>query len=83
MLCLLERPQPVNFNIVCKDAISLTLSWSKPASSNKEIDYYVVSVCTVFCMEGSDKSSTITAIKCQVCCIKNLTLWLTKINTVQ
>ena len=45
MLCLLERPsQLVNFNIVCKDPTSLTLSWSKPVNTNEEIDYYVVSV---------------------------------------
>ena len=44
MLCLLERlSQPVNINIVCKDATSLTLSWSKPANTNEETDYYIVS----------------------------------------
>ena len=53
MLCLLERPsQPVNFNIVCKDATSLTLSWSKPANTNEEIDYYIVSAI-VLCLAYS------------------------------
>ena len=43
MLCLLERPsQPVNFNIACKDATSLILSWSKPVNTNEETDYYIL-----------------------------------------
>ena len=62
MLCLLERPSqpagPVNFNIVCKDATSLTLSWNAPASTNGEIDYYVVSVFYFYAWHGDSYNTT-------------------------
>ena len=41
----IERPsQPVNFNIVCKDDTSLTLSWGISASTNEEANHFVVSI---------------------------------------
>ena len=45
MLCLLERPsQPVNFNVTSEDDTSLVLTWSEPANTKGELDYYIVSI---------------------------------------
>ena len=45
MLCLLERlSQPVNFNVTSKDDTSLVLTWSEPANTKGELDYYIVSI---------------------------------------